>query len=196
MAVKVVFLQDVPGVAHGGDIKTVKPGFARNYLIPQKLAIPATAEALKRSERLKKQAEGSRLKRLEDLRALAQALEGQQVKVEARAGVAGRLYGSVTTMQVAAQLSAMIGREVDKRTVQMPDAIRQVGVYPAKVRLHPEVEASVTLIVYPTGTDPMALLAKPEETKAEAPPEGAAAVADAPAEAVTEAAGEEKPAEQ
>lgn len=192
MAVKVVFLQDVPGVAHGGDIKTVKPGFARNYLIPQKLAIPATAEALKRSERLKKQAEVGRLKRLEDMKALAQALDGQQVKVEARAGAAGRLYGSVTTMQVAETLSRMIGREVDKRTVQMADAIRQVGVYPAKVRLHPEIEASVTLIVYPAGTDPMALLAKPEETKAEAP----TAAAAPPAEAAAEPAGEEKTTEQ
>jgi large subunit ribosomal protein L9 len=187
--VRVVFVEDVPGVAHGGDIKSVKPGFARNYLLPQKLAIPATADALKRAERLKKQAEATRLKRLEDLKALAQALEGQQVKIEARAGAAGRLYGSVTTMQVAAQLSTMIGREVDKRTVQMADAIRQVGVFPAKVRLHPEVEATVTLLVYPAGTDPMALLAKPEEPKAEAAPEASAEQPAAPA-------GEEKAAEQ
>ena len=87
---RVVFLEDVEGVARGGDVREVKNGFARNYLIPKNLAEPATHNALQRIGRLKVQADGVRLKTLSDMKALAEDLDGSKVAVEMRAGAGGR----------------------------------------------------------------------------------------------------------
>lgn len=160
---RVVFLEDVEGVAHGGDIKEVKNGFARNYLIPQSLAVPATHNALQRIVGLKKQAEVTRLKTLSDMRELAESMNGFQVNIEMRAGANGRLYGSVTNAMIADELSSLTDRDIDRRTVEIDDAIRQLGKYEVTVRLHPDVSATVNVLVYPTGTDPNAM----EETEAD-----------------------------
>ena len=153
---RVVFLEDVPGVAHGGDVKEVRNGFARNYLIPKNLAVPATHNALQGVERLAKQAEVARLKRLEDMRALAQELDGAQVNVEMRAGSGGRLYGSVTNAIIAEELSRLAGREIDRRIIEVAEPIRQLGTFEVNVRLDPEVEAKISVLVYATGTEPTA----------------------------------------
>ena len=98
---RVVFLEDVEGVARGGEVKEVKNGFARNYLIPQNLAAPATHNNLQRIKKLSSQASITRVQRLEDMQELATALEGTQVNIEMRAGVNNRLYGSGTGTMVA-----------------------------------------------------------------------------------------------
>ena len=154
---RVVFLEDVAGVAQGGEVKEVKRGFARNYLIPKRLAMRATRDALQRVERLKKEAEVVRVKTLADVRALGEQLNGTQVNVEMRAGASGRLYGSVTNAIVAAELSKIAGREVDRRSIEISEPIREVGSFDVPVRLHPEVDASITVLVYPAGTDPSAI---------------------------------------
>lgn len=166
---RVVFLEDVAGVAHGGDVKEVKNGFARNYLIPKNLAVPATHNALQRVSRLSDQAEKNRIRELSDMRELAQQLEGLQVNVEMRAGGSGQLYGSVTTAIVAERLSALIEREVDRRTIQIDEPIRELGLFDISIRLHSEVETQVNVLVYPTGTAPEAYLAsiQGEEEEAE-----------------------------
>ena len=151
---KVLFLEDVTGVALGGEIKEVKNGFARNYLIPKKLAVPATKDALQRVERLSKDAEQKRLKLLADMKALGEALDGTRVDIEMRAGANGRLYGSVTNAVVAAELSKATDREIDRRTIEVADSIREVGEHSATVRVHPEVTATLSLLVYPAGADP------------------------------------------
>ena len=186
---RVVFLEDVAGVAQGGDIKEVKNGFARNYLIPQRLATLATREALQRIERLKGQADVKRLQTLTDMRALSEELDGARIQVEMRAGASGRLYGSVTNITVADEIAGLTGREIDRRTVQIPEPIRQVGLHDVSVRLHPEVTASVSVLVYPIGNDPEEFLAswmerqegeqKEAETETEDLAEVAAQVADA-----------------
>lgn len=180
---RVVFLQDVPGVAHGGDVRTVKDGFARNYLIPRSLAVPATQDALRRVDRLKKQAEEDRLKAIQDMRTLAEQLNNAQVNIEMRAGTNGRLYGSVTNAIVAEKLSEMTGREIDRRAVAIGEPFRQVGLYEVDVHLHPEVEARVKVLVYPSGTDPNAVLAQGEGQPAEGAAPQAEPAAQEPAEA-------------
>ena len=155
---KVVFLEDVEGVALGGDVKNVKNGFARNYLLPKQLAVLATPDALQRIDRLKVRAEGERLKTLTDMRELAGLIAGKQVTVAMRAGASGRLYGSVTNAAVAEELSKLTDREIDRRTVVIDEPIRQVGVFEVDVRLHSEVDAKISLIVYPEGADPMAVI--------------------------------------
>ncbi len=164
---KVVFLEDVPGVAQGGDVKDVKNGFARNYLIPQQLATPATRDSLQRIERLKKHAEVTRLKSLADMREVAEAISGRRIDIEMRAGVSGRLYGSVTNAVVAERLAEMTAHEVDRRIVQIPESIRETGTYPVQIRLHTEVTTDVTLLVHPLGVDPDEFVASLEAAAAE-----------------------------
>ena len=152
---RVVFLEDVPGVAHGGDVKEVKNGFARNYLIPKNLALPATHNALQRVIRLTKHADDGRVKRLADMKALAEELDGVQVNVEMRAGPGGQLYGSVTNVTVAEELSKLTEREIDRRTIHMAEPIRELGLFGVNARLHPEVEAQIKVLVYELGTEPI-----------------------------------------
>ena len=145
-------MEDVPGVAQGGDVKEVKNGFARNYLIPKSLATPATHNALQRVEKLRRHADVTRVKRLEDMRELASEIEGAQIEVEMRAGSTGRLYGSVTSAIIAERLGEVTEREIDRRTVDLEEPIRDLGEYGVTVNLHAEVRAGISVLVYPTGT--------------------------------------------
>ena len=165
---RVVFLEDVPGVAQGGDIKEVKNGFARNYLIPKSLATPATHNAVQRVTKLQNQAQVNRVRRLEDMKQLAAELDGAQISVEMRAGSSGRLYGSVTNAIIAERLAELTDKEIDRRVVELDEPIRDLGVYDLTVKLHPEVEAGISALVYPTGMTPEEYaesLNPPEETE-------------------------------
>lgn len=151
---RVVFLEDVAGVAQGGDVKEVKNGFARNYLIPKNYAVPATHNALQRVKQYAEQAEKTRLKLLQDMRELSETLNGKRVSVEMRAGASGQLYGSVTNAIIADKLGAMSDREIDRRSIEITAPIRQLGSFDVTVRLHPEVQAHIDVLVHPTGMDP------------------------------------------
>lgn len=157
---RVLFLEDVMGVALGGEIKEVKNGFARNYLIPKSLATPATKDALQRISKVSKGAEERRLKTLADMKSLGEELDGSRINVEMRAGASGRLYGSVTTMVVAEELQKLTEREIDRRSINISDSIREIGIHSATVRLHPEILANISILVYPSGTDPEDTLQK------------------------------------
>lgn len=160
---RVVFLQDVAGVAQGGDVKEVKNGFARNYLIPKKFAVPATHNELQRVKQYAEQAERARLRLLEDMRELSETLNGTRIDVEMRAGASGQLYGSVTNVIIADKLSEMSDREIDRRGIEVAEPIRQLGSFNVDVRLHPEVQAQIEVLVYPTGTTADEWLASLEE---------------------------------
>ena len=190
---RVVFLEDVEGVAHGGDVKEVKNGFARNYLIPKNLAVPADHNALQRVEKLSRKAGVTRIQLLSDLKELAQELDGRRVDVEMRAGSSGRLYGSVTNTIIADALSEMTASEIERRTVEIDEPIRDLGVYDLAIRLHPEVSASIQVVVYPIGTDPDDMIPseKDEEAGEEATAEVEEEVAEAVAETTVEASTEE-----
>ena len=163
---RVVFLEDIPGVARGGEVLEVKNGFARNHLIPKNLAVPATHNALQRVERLKREAQDKRAKTLVDMEALAEYLDGVQVDVEMRAGASGRLYGSVTSAMIAERLSGIAEREIDRRAIAIGEPIRELGIFDIKLSLYPEVEAKVKVVVYASGTDPAAILEAGEAAEA------------------------------
>ena len=149
---RVVFLQDVEGVAQGGEVREVKNGFARNYLIPKSFAVPATHNAMQRVTQYTKQAERTRLRLLQDMRELSNSLNGMRIDVEMRAGASGQLYGSVTNAIIADKLSELSDREIDRRVIEVEEPIRQLGSFNVNVRLHPEVQAQIQVLVYPTGT--------------------------------------------
>lgn len=186
---RVVFLEDVAGVARGGDVKEVKNGFARNYLIPKSLAVPATHNALQRVEKLSRSAGVNRIKLLDDMKQLAEAIEGTQINVEMRAGSSGRLYGSVTNAIIADSLSELTDSEIDRRTIEIPEPIRDLGIYDLVVRLHPEVKTNIKVVVHETEVDPMEMIQAAEaresaegmpEAHQEGEPAEVAEVADVP----------------
>ena len=150
---KVVFLEDVDGVAKGGEIKEVKNGFARNYLIPKNLAAPATHNQLQRISKLSKKADEDRVKKIKLLSDLSESLNGIEINIEMRAASNDRLYGSVTGTMIADAINEQIEGSIGRQLVQLDNPIREVGSYPITVRLHDDISATVTVIISATGSD-------------------------------------------
>ena len=149
---KVLFKKDVADVAKAGQLKQVADGYARNFLIPRGLAVAATSAALKQVAEL--QAVAARHAAEEERTALAlkDKLEAQPVIIEAKAGQQGRLYGSVTTTDVAAAVQRQLGVSLDRRDLDIADQIRQVGSYPVTARLHRAITATISLEVRAIGS--------------------------------------------
>lgn len=144
---KVLFLQDLRRTARAGDVKEVKNGFARNYLLPQGYAVQATDHELQRASKLREQAEGRRLSEAKEWQDVADALVEQKVRIEVRTGPTGRLYGSVTNTMIASQLANMTEREIDRKGIQIPAPIRAVGEYKVVARLVEGVDVNLVVAV-------------------------------------------------
>ncbi len=177
---KVIFLKDVLPTGRSGDVKVVKDGFGRNFLLPQGLAVVATESQLKRSEGLRKAAEERVRKEAEEWKKLAGGMRGSNVTVLAKAGTSGRLFGSVTTQMIARELTASTGKEIDRRGIRIPAPIRQIGSYTVGVKLFEGAETEVRVVVKPEGE----LVA--EEPKAAAPAKAKAESAGADGAAPSE----------
>ena len=147
MRFQVVFLADVPPKYMAGEIRAVSGGFARNYLIPQGLAAPATSEQLKRIEKIKKIAEEKRTRDASDLKGVFDKLEGLSITVKGRSGEGGHLYGSITNMAIAEALTEAVGQDIDRRTISLPEPIRELGTFEIPVRLHMDLVPTVTVVV-------------------------------------------------
>jgi len=145
--VKVVFLEDVPGTARLGDIKDVKPGFARNYLLPRKLALPATPAMIQSVE--KRAVREARLQEARDneARTLAAKVEGITYNIAARAGPSGKLFGSVGTADIAARVAQTINAGFERQNVLLPEPIKELGDYVINLRLTRNVNATVNVSV-------------------------------------------------
>ena len=148
---KILFIEDVPGTAYAGDIKDVKSGFARNYLLPRKLAVLATADQMNRVNRLRSAASKRRDATEAEMKTVSDSLEGVVITIEARSGRNNRLYGSITNAAVAEELGKLTGREIDRRKIIM-DPIRQLGTYQIPIKLHQGVEPMVTVAVVSPGS--------------------------------------------
>jgi large subunit ribosomal protein L9 len=146
---KVILSKDVEGTGKAGEVKDVADGYARNYLLPRKLAIPATGGALKTIEQ-RKAAEQKKVAAEEtSARALADRLTAVPVVVTAKVGDQGRLYGSITSGDIAEQLSAQLGQPIDKRKIELDEPIRHLGTFDVTIRLHRAVTAVVKVDVQP-----------------------------------------------
>lgn len=147
---KIILRADVDNLGRLGDIVTVRPGYGRNYLLPQGLASLVTPSNLKvfEQERRKLQARNDAIKA--EAATLAAKIEAARVIIEVRVGEGDKLYGSVTSSQIA-DILAEQGVEVDRRKIQMDEAIRSLGEYILDVKLHPEVVASLTVNVVRLG---------------------------------------------
>ena len=144
---KIILTHEVAGLGAPGDVVEVKDGYARNYLLPRKLATPWTKGGQKQVDAITKARATRAVKSLEQAQSLKGNLESSVVQLSARAGASGRLFGAVTTAEIAAAVQAAGAGEIDRRTVQVAQPIRNVGTHEVSVRLHPEVEATVKLSV-------------------------------------------------
>lgn len=143
---KLILLQDVENLGEEGSIVTVKDGYGRNYLIPRRLARVASDGAVRHQQEIHRQRARKHAKAKEDAEAMKEQLEGAQVVIAAKTGEENRIFGTVTSQQVAAQLNKQ-GFEIDRRDVQLDEDIRMIGVYSATVKIHPGVSASVKVQV-------------------------------------------------
>ena len=140
---KLILTQEVTGLGSSGDSVEVKGGYGRNYLLPRGLAIVATRGAEKQVESLRRARAARDVRTHEEAEAVAGRLSGLTVRVPARAGEGGRLFGRVTTADVAAAVTAAGGPELDRRRIEVQGHIKSTGSYQALVRLHPDVQATV-----------------------------------------------------
>ena len=151
---KVLFLEDVEGVAHGGDVKEVKRGFAKNYLLPKNIAVIATKTSLERIPKLKVEADKNRIQRLNDMKELASEIDGMRVNLPMRSGPTGKLYGSVTNNMIASELSSISSKDIQRRMIVLPESIRQLGLFEISLNLLQEVQANISLLVHPEDVNP------------------------------------------
>jgi large subunit ribosomal protein L9 len=193
--VKVLFLETVEGSGTRGEVRTVANGYARNYLLPRGYAAPATPAILKRAAKLAAEEEQRQQSLDEQARGLVGKLEGQTLVMAVRVGEQGRLYGSVTNADIAEKAGEILGEELDRRRILLPEVIRQVGVYTVPVRLSRNVTTDVQVAVVdvdaPEGVEAAveALLAppdEPEETTTDTTGMEDTSTADADTEGVSE----------
>jgi large subunit ribosomal protein L9 len=141
--VKVIFIEDVPRVARVGQTKVVADGYARNYLFPRRLAVLADSrEAAAIDARLQKKVKQRALEEAE-MTGLAQRISGLEITLKAKVGENEKLYGSITTADIAQALSQAAGREVDKRKIELPEPIKQAGTSDVTIRLGHEISAVI-----------------------------------------------------
>ena len=146
-ATKLILTQEVTGLGSAGDTVEVKGGYARNYLLPRGLAIQATRGAEKQIASLRRARAARDVRSLDEAQAVAAQLAKLTVTLPARSGAGGRLFGRITTADVAAAVSAAGGPELDRRRIELPSSVKSLGTHTVTVRVHPEVTVPVTLDV-------------------------------------------------
>ncbi len=183
---KVLLVKDVYKLGHAGDIKKVADGFGRNFLIPQGLAVLATIGAMKQVEKIKSQAEIRRNSQNSELKGLADQIKDVTLTFPAKAGDTGKLYGSITTQDIATALTEKVRFEVKRQQVDI-QPIRALGEFTAHIRLTMDLVPDIKIIVHRDGETAESVTEHVEEEKAEKPKRGGRKAK----EEVTEAAPEE-----
>ena len=146
---KVVLLKDVKNIGKRDEILNVSDGYARNFLFPQKLAVDAKPGTLKEIEKKRAAQDAREAEALAEAKAKAAALKGKVIDLKIKCGAQGRLYGSVTTAEVAEALEKQHGYAADKRKIDLGDPIKEVGDREISLRLYPGVSTTMVLRVSP-----------------------------------------------
>ena len=189
---RIIFLSDVPGSGLAGEVKEVKNGYARNYLLPKKLATLATHNQLQRLETIRKAGEERRLKEEQDMKSLIAKLTETTLTLSARIGPTGKFYGTVTSAQVAEELHRLTEREFDRRFIHIEKVIQEPGEYLAEMRFPQGVTAAIKLNV--VGKNAQGHVVGPNGEIAA--PVAAPAPPEAPTESAAAAPAEDQPATQ
>lgn len=153
---KVILLQDVEGLGKAGDLKDVADGYARNYLLRRRLAAGATPTLLANHKQHIAAQQRTQAKLIEDNRQLAEKLAKVTLTFKARVGKQGRLYGSITSQDIAAGLRDAEGLTIDRRMIELTNPIRAVGSYPISVKVASKLEPRITVNVVSEAEQPVA----------------------------------------
>ena len=140
---EVIFTQDVPNKARAGEVRRVPDGYARNYLLRQGLAEVATPEVLKRLNKIKTVGDEARMRETKVMEDLKDALDDVQITISARITPTGRYYGAITNTHIAMELGTVVGREIERRWVEVAEPIREPGEYDIDLRLSTDVTATI-----------------------------------------------------
>jgi len=154
--VNVLLIQDVPGLGQTGDVKKVADGYGRNYLIRRGLAVLATSGQLKQVEQHKRSANKRAMRELKDAQAMAERISQMTLVFEARAGEGTKLYGSITSGDIAERIAEETGREFDRRKIQLDESLRQLGTHQVPIRLMSDLVPEVTVVIEREKEDPEA----------------------------------------
>lgn len=144
---KVVLLQDVKGQGKKGDIINVAEGYARNFLLPRNLAVEASDSKLKEISQQKAAQDRKKRKEEDAAKIAASRMEGLKVVIKTRVGEGGKLFGAVSNKDIAENLARQHGLDIDKKKIVLKEPIKTLGEFPVAVKLHPSVQATVTVLV-------------------------------------------------
>lgn len=139
----IILLKDLDKVGYKHDIVSVKNGFGRNYLIPKKLAVIANSVNLKKLDKIKEDEALKEAARKGEYAEMAAALDGKTLKIGVKAGTTGKIFGSVTNIQVMNAIKEQFELDVARKKIILPDNVKEVGTYAAALNLHPEVQATI-----------------------------------------------------
>jgi large subunit ribosomal protein L9 len=144
---KLILTQEVTGLGAPGDVVEVKAGYGRNFLVPRSLAMPWTRGSEQQIAMIKRARAAREIRSLDDAKEAASRLSGLKVRLQTRAGQGGRLFGSVSTADIAAAVRSAGGPELDRRKIEVTNPIKTIGSHRVSVRLHPEVSATLDVEV-------------------------------------------------
>lgn len=144
---KIILLQDEKKLGKKGDIIEANDGYARNYILPKKIGVEATPKNLNDLKLQKANEEKKAQEILDHAKALAADLESKKVVVKIKAGEGGKAFGSVSSKEVATAIKEQLGLEIDKKKIQLPEALKNFGSYEVAVKLHPKVTGKITVSV-------------------------------------------------
>jgi len=139
---EIILLKDIDKLGDKHDIVNVKPGYGRNYLIPQGLAVNANAANRKKREAILAEEEAKEAARLDEYKAMAEKMEGQILKIGVKAGTSGKIFGSVTSVQIAQALKDQLEIEIERKKIVLPEEVKEVGTYEAAPAIVPPTSAS------------------------------------------------------
>ena len=139
----VILLKDIEKVGDKHEVVSVKPGFARNYLIPQGVAKAANKANLKTLHHLQKREEDKELEKLSDYEEMAKSLEGKVLRIGAKAGTEGKIFGSVNALQISKAMKEQIGMDVPRKKINLVEEVKTLGTYQAEVNFHKEVQGTI-----------------------------------------------------
>jgi len=144
---KLILTHEVTGLGEPGDVVEVKDGYARNFLVPRSLATNWSKGAEKEITAIRQARKSREIASLDEAKAARDSLQSKPVVVTAKAGDSGRLFGAVTTAEIAAAVKATGGQSIDRRKIEIGQPIKSVGEYKVQLRMHPEVSATITVTV-------------------------------------------------
>lgn len=144
---KVILLEDVKSLGKKGEIVNVNDGYARNFILPKKLGLEATSKNLNDLKLRKQNDEKVAQEKLDAAKALAEEIKEKSITVKIQAGVEGKVFGSISSKEIATEAKKQLNMDIDKKKIVIPDAIKSLGTYNVNIKLHKDVTATLTVKV-------------------------------------------------